>query len=288
MTGAGLQIALEGAGRLLDGRNRLEAAERVGLNTSFWMEHTCIDDPVAFIISKNIHRRYLTKQLQADLIVAAFQATKGCQLGEVSKDGRGKVDEDKAKIVATAKAENIGKRTTERAIAKAKAPSAPTPPKVTYPKPTSRKPVLRTFKGIEAATKCYLDQCADPDVDLIAVGDIVRHRDKNWAVTSFDAATPGGSISARITRRHRDRFGGSRYEGLSVDVRALTLVEIVSFAVGERVHMADGEHGTVVEDGAQLVQVEATRRRQTAGGEWLESTGITDCARGQLALMNKL
>ena len=62
------------SGALLDGRNRLEAAERAGLafTDASMIVHT--GDPVAFIISMNIHRRHLTKAQQADLIVAALNA----------------------------------------------------------------------------------------------------------------------------------------------------------------------------------------------------------------------
>ena len=60
---------------LLDGRNRLEAMERVG----FELDPGDVDqlhdgDPVAYIMSANIRRRHLTKQQQADLIVAADKA----------------------------------------------------------------------------------------------------------------------------------------------------------------------------------------------------------------------
>ena len=52
------------------------------------------DDPVGFIVSANIHRRHLTKQQQADLIVAAHKAAaeaadKPRQPGEVSARAAG-------------------------------------------------------------------------------------------------------------------------------------------------------------------------------------------------------
>jgi hypothetical protein len=117
---------------LIDGRNRLEAMERAGLETNpldaFEVDYVSYHrspDPVAYIISANIHRRHLTKQEQADLIVAAHKAAdKPRQVGEVSEGvelltpcgaptglafkppstgGRGNVDPVKAKAVATAK-----------------------------------------------------------------------------------------------------------------------------------------------------------------------------------------
>src|SRR4030095_1868928 len=74
---------------LIDGRNRLEACERVGVSPL--IETFTCKDPVTHIITLNIRRRHLTKQQQADLIVAAIAAgEKPRQDGEVSKGGRGK------------------------------------------------------------------------------------------------------------------------------------------------------------------------------------------------------
>src|SRR5262249_10691876 len=51
---------------LIDGRNRLEACERVGVHPL--TETFICKDPVTHIITLNIRRRHLTKQQQADLI----------------------------------------------------------------------------------------------------------------------------------------------------------------------------------------------------------------------------
>ena len=64
----GLQtsIVLDRDGVLLAGRNRLEAMGRAGVAVQQWHTRTHGDgDPVAFVISENIHRRHLTKQQQA-------------------------------------------------------------------------------------------------------------------------------------------------------------------------------------------------------------------------------
>jgi hypothetical protein len=92
-TGLKHQIILSKDGvELLDGRNRLEAMERAGipLNLSIHTRHYGDGDPVALIVASNIHRRHLTKQQQADLIVAAHKAAaeKPRQVGEVSGASR--------------------------------------------------------------------------------------------------------------------------------------------------------------------------------------------------------
>jgi hypothetical protein len=114
---------------VLDGRNRLEAMARAGVEA-----HPCFQldyvypltgettlpdrqeraylDPLAFIISKNIHRRHLTKTEKADLIVSAHRAAKPHQVDVVSEKqwgGRGKVNTEKAAIVADAAAAGISK-----------------------------------------------------------------------------------------------------------------------------------------------------------------------------------
>jgi hypothetical protein len=177
-----------GNGLLLEGRNRLEAMERAGIDleregltgSHRWSANLDVysgDDPVAYIISANIHRRHLTKQQQADLIVAAHKAPGAPkivsrQVGGKLKEGR-PTDEVKAAAVATGKALNISKRTVERSFAKAEGKMPrPEPKRYTarpLPKPRSGKAVL----GLEAARRHYLDQCAGPDVDLDAEMDIV-------------------------------------------------------------------------------------------------------------------
>ena len=105
---------------LLDGRNRLEAMERAGLLGGYIDKHYRQGDPVAHIIGLNIRRRHLTKQQQADLIVAAIRAgEKLDQVEPVSKGGRGKVNKVKAKALEIAAAADISEATVKRAIAKA-------------------------------------------------------------------------------------------------------------------------------------------------------------------------
>ena len=65
-------------GVLIDGRNRLEAMERAGVELDPEEDIGYVFgediDAISFVISANIKRRHLTKQQQADLIVAAVKA----------------------------------------------------------------------------------------------------------------------------------------------------------------------------------------------------------------------
>jgi hypothetical protein len=166
---------------LIDGRNRLEAMERVGIRLQpqgntlpgrFRGKETAtiIDsDPVAAIIGLNIHRRHLTKQEQIDLIVAARTADKKPgHDGPVSKGGRGKIDPLKAAVIADAKAAGIdaSERTVKRSIAKAAGrepkPKAVQPTKIAGPK-LRTKPVLEMRVGIDATRRLYVEQFAGLD-----------------------------------------------------------------------------------------------------------------------------
>jgi hypothetical protein len=169
---------------LLDGRNRLEAMERAGIADRYIEKrYYGKGDPVAHVIGLNIHRRHLTKEQQADLIVAAINADadackadkhigrdggspapeKLVQVEPVSKGGRGKKNPLKAKAIAEGKKAGISESHMKRSLAKAD----PKPKRYAarpLPKPRSGKPVV----GLEAVRRTYLDMCADPDVDLDA------------------------------------------------------------------------------------------------------------------------
>jgi hypothetical protein len=64
-------ITVDKNGVLLDGRNRLEALDRAGIELRQCQVHIYFgDDAVGWIKSANAHRRHLTQQQKADAIVA--------------------------------------------------------------------------------------------------------------------------------------------------------------------------------------------------------------------------
>ena len=217
---------------VLDGRNRLEAMERVGLEPKPYLLQYTEDDPVTFVISANIIRRHLTKQQQADLIVAAVKAAeKPGQAGPVSgltdfgdqlvdginelvadgsphiKGGRGKRNPIKEKALAInaalPKEQQVSERTIKRAMAKAEG-KTPEPKRYAarpLPKPRSGKPII----GIEAARRHYLDRCAEPGVDLDGEQEIIidalREIGGKRAMQASDDDL--GDIPACLDRRRR-------------------------------------------------------------------------------------
>ena len=151
--------------RLLDGRNRLEAMERAGLGTELpeglVKTITRIEgseaeaEAAAHIIGLNIHRRHLTKQQQADLIVAAIAtAEKPGHRGPVSeaKGGRGKRNPIREKALAVnaelPKEKQVSERTIKRALAKAEG-------RILQPK-TVVRPKLRSKPRLETSRR---DRC---------------------------------------------------------------------------------------------------------------------------------
>lgn len=212
-------ITLDHTGQLCDGRNRMEAMERAGINLddarnlngrklfgANQVVHLAkTTDVVAFIISKNIHRRHLTKQQQADLIVAAHKAGSSRQDGEViTRHVKGKrgseKDSVKAAAIETAKEHGISPRTIERSLAR-----------VATRKQKRRKPKLETYVSPEID-----DESGDSDEAIwsrgllnrakIAAGDALYEDWSKYTVTeehvqaATDASTAWHKLSLYLQR----------------------------------------------------------------------------------------
>jgi hypothetical protein len=63
-------IELDTSGQIIDGRNRLRACKLAGVKP--WFVERAIDDPVAYILSRNVHRRHLTKSQCAMAFAMAY------------------------------------------------------------------------------------------------------------------------------------------------------------------------------------------------------------------------
>lgn len=69
--GQRILCVLDQNGRLLDGRNRIAACDRVGVKPGFEMVTVTEDEAVALIVTANMQRRDLTQDQKAHLAVAA-------------------------------------------------------------------------------------------------------------------------------------------------------------------------------------------------------------------------
>src|SRR5262249_6811030 len=115
---------------LLDGRNRVEALTRAEIDLDHppypIFKTTDVADPAALVISLNIHRRHLTKEQKAELIVKVAQAQQENDSAKLArsfspKSGR-RGGSTKDPVLEQAKTmaqeHGISARTTERAYAK--------------------------------------------------------------------------------------------------------------------------------------------------------------------------
>ena len=127
---------------VLDGRNRLEALARLGVEfvadpihvdvpprsaAAIVFETIEVKDPATFVISANIRRRHLTKEQQAELVAKTVEAGRAKNDSAkvarsfsptTGRKGGSTKDPVLAKAVAIAKQHGISKRTVERAYAK--------------------------------------------------------------------------------------------------------------------------------------------------------------------------
>ena len=74
---------------ILDGRNRYRACVKVGIEPTF--EEFKGDDPLAFVLSENLHRRHLTASQRAALAAEVANIEFGQYLGNQYESGVGKI-----------------------------------------------------------------------------------------------------------------------------------------------------------------------------------------------------
>ncbi|HEX9321969.1 MAG TPA: ParB N-terminal domain-containing protein [Xanthobacteraceae bacterium] len=81
-----MQPIIKHEGQILDGRNRYRACLRSGVAPIF---HTFSgDDPLAFVISANLHRRHLTPKQKRDVIAALIKAAPEKSNREIGKTAK--------------------------------------------------------------------------------------------------------------------------------------------------------------------------------------------------------
>jgi N6-adenosine-specific RNA methylase IME4 len=93
-------------GKILDGRNRYRACVEAGVEPHF--EEFDGEDPVAFVVSKNVARRHLDESQRA-LAAARIATLQNGQRKSASPIGEGRSQAEAAQIL------NVGKRSVERA-----------------------------------------------------------------------------------------------------------------------------------------------------------------------------
>jgi hypothetical protein len=104
--------------KLIDGRNRLDAMQRAGIDLDLF-KHTNIliegeSDPYAYVVSANIHRRHLTAEDKRDLIAKLLKANpekSDRQVAEITKVSHPTVAKVRKEAEAAGDVEKVSTRT---------------------------------------------------------------------------------------------------------------------------------------------------------------------------------
>ena len=156
--------------QLLDGRNRLDAMELVGVRFDLMLRHgDCVfiygddqalfkpriinSDPYAFVISANIHRRHLTAEQKREIIAKVLKAApekSNRQIAETTKASHVTVGAVRAELKSTGQIDQLTK--TVGKDGKARAKKHPIQPKPSTPSDCSHRGVSEVRPPTEKLT----------------------------------------------------------------------------------------------------------------------------------------
>ena len=141
-------------GKLLDGRNRLDAMELVGIGLDwsdikrlqgvFWQGLGALD-PYDFVISANLHRRHLTSEQKRDLIAKMLKAKPEASNAAIAKQAKADdktVGKVRTELEGRSEIPNVKTRTDSKGRKQPakKGTKASTAAKVKTPAPVTSKP----------------------------------------------------------------------------------------------------------------------------------------------------
>jgi hypothetical protein len=188
---------------LLDGRNRMAACRRAGV------EPQCAfveGDPVAYVISKNVRRRHLTPGQVAELLVALAKMETGSADRVSGKGGRGQKNPVKAKALEINETLPEGARVSEPTIKRAIAKAEGKEPKKPKPKKARVQPSL---DDEETAAKLTAQLAAI--IALHADSDRSSERDAAVAAANRILKPLGVELLARVGRLKREVTSARAY-----------------------------------------------------------------------------
>jgi ParB-like chromosome segregation protein Spo0J len=107
-------------GKILDGRNRYRACLAAGIEPGLYINaEGSIDDPVAYVISKNIHRRHLTAGEKLDIIASLIKAQpekSDRSIAATAKASPTTVGKKRAEMEAKGEVSTVDTRTDARGV----------------------------------------------------------------------------------------------------------------------------------------------------------------------------
>jgi ParB-like chromosome segregation protein Spo0J len=126
-------------GMILDGRNRYRACIKAGIEPKLIKGDDWIDDPAAYVISANIHRRHLTAEQKRELVEKLLKAApekSDRQIAKIAKVSPTTVGTKRAKME---NAGDVSKLDTRRDTRGRKQPSKKKVAEGKKPKPSQRE-----------------------------------------------------------------------------------------------------------------------------------------------------
>lgn len=216
------QSAVAYHGKLIDGRNRLDAMELVGINLFIGdkispvivRDYVSGIDPYEYVIGANIHRRHLTTEQKRDLIAKVLTGTpekSNRQIAEVVKVDGKTVGSVRRELEATAIIPQLPKTVGKDGKARKK-------PKRKPPTTTKRKDpaVIAAANRAEKRSKTKLAPC-DP-IEEQVLGTITTEEEERWHNSLGVCAGEAIALSAMWTREF-----GPRWKTFAVEPEHRTL-----------------------------------------------------------------
>lgn len=205
-------------GMVLDGWHRYLACQKAG--AQFKAEEFAGEDPVGFVLSRNLHRRHLTASQRAAVVVACHEwrpngisrgaklhglATKAEMAGEAQVSERTIVHAKQAHEAGLGGAVSSGEVSAERAAKVAKLPKAKRAKALKEPTPAKEKKATAGGERLQARIKELEDQVERQQEAIDALDDT------SATVTAFKGNTQFREMEAlrlelRSVKRRRDEL----------------------------------------------------------------------------------
>jgi hypothetical protein len=264
-------------GKVLDGRNRLRACRELGLEPQ-WCELTQCDDPIAYVLSKNLHRRHLSQSQRAQCAADVAELRLGSNqhakkegpqnCGAIATEDAAKVFSVSTRSVETAKhVSDHGDKAVVDAV-KAGEITVSAAAKLVDAVPErkrQRQIVKRGKKAVAAAIKGNTDFCpavARPDEPPEKLSWQLQAAIKA-AIRMFAARHPGvssGIVSIALQQIHKEVDNGEECWGQSIPSKLEIAEMLGSGDVGAVAVGQDGDVQTAAETvtAAAIITTSAT------------------------------
>ena len=195
-------------GKILDGRNRYQACIRAGVEQRF--EEFDGDDPLAFVVSSNLHRRHLTDDQRAVIAAKLANMKQGARTDLSPIGGRSQaaaadmLNVSKRKVERVAKVINDGAPELAAAVEQGEVSVSAAALVATMPVEKQKEIVSAGPRAVKAAAKKIREAPKKIDAERMAVAE--KEKPKKAAKPTPDdlfAATVSALDAMSVTAAHR-------------------------------------------------------------------------------------